>query len=227
VAVNKQGWPSPFAVHLRHCEVYAGLGFVFRIQGLAVHDDLLRRIAHFTNGALPRNEGTKIVPFGPKRYPVPVRVGKWKVIGPNTHPRSDDGEIVRSSICRAKVKRAVGTDVRVQQSPGINKPHARPELPLNRLKGIFSLNSEVYKEMAIPSCRWLDKRRAVCALFFAFDNADKSRPARIAIMVMTTRSSISVNPAGCLKVVYSIVRSRSVVFIFTWLLLNRRAKVTQ
>jgi hypothetical protein len=58
------------------------------------------------------------------------------------------------------------------------------------LNGNFSLKSEVYNSMANPSWRKLERQRAVCALVFAFDRAGKSRLARIAMMAMTTSSSM-------------------------------------
>src|SRR2546421_11723015 len=47
--------------------------------------------------------------------------------------------------------------------------------------------------MAVPNCLRLLVQLAKLACFFALANAGKSIPARIAIIAMTTSSSISVN----------------------------------
>src|SRR5262245_8891504 len=62
------------------------------------------------------------------------------------------------------------------------------------LKGNLSLLSEVYNEIANPSSRRLETQHAVCALIFAFDSVGKSKLARIAMMAITTSSSMSVKP---------------------------------
>src|SRR5215469_17652535 len=50
--------------------------------------------------------------------------------------------------------------------------------------------------MAVVSCFTLLRQRVSCALDLAFASAGRSRAARIAIMAMTTKSSINVNPEG-------------------------------
>src|SRR6266513_5981638 len=47
--------------------------------------------------------------------------------------------------------------------------------------------------MAIPACRRFDRQRAVYAFVLARLSAGRSRPARIAMMAITTNNSISVN----------------------------------
>ena len=63
---------------------------------------------------------------------------------------------------------------------------------LLRVKGNFSLCSEVYNDMASPSWRRLERQRAVCALVLAFDRAGNSKLAKMAMMAMTTSSSTRV-----------------------------------
>jgi hypothetical protein len=55
---------------------------------------------------------------------------------------------------------------------------------------------------AIPSCFWLLTHLILMPLVFAFANVGKSMPARIAMIAITTRSSINVNPridGNCLR----------------------------
>ena len=47
------------------------------------------------------------------------------------------------------------------------------------------------------SCFWLERQLMALALFRAEFSAGSSIPARIAMMAITTRSSISVNPIEC------------------------------
>src|SRR5262245_15870499 len=67
VPIDKQSWPSPSAVLLRDGETAAAVGAllsrILRVECLAVHDDLLRWMAHFTDRPLLRNERSKIAPF--------------------------------------------------------------------------------------------------------------------------------------------------------------------
>src|SRR5215510_8692777 len=76
--INKSGWPPPLAVGLRHrviaARVPAELPPILRIECLAVQDDFLRWIAHFTDRPLLQNERIKIAPFREERDPIPVRV---------------------------------------------------------------------------------------------------------------------------------------------------------
>src|SRR5262249_41729076 len=102
-----------------------------RIDGPAVHDDFMRRITDFTDRPLIWGQQIEVFPFSKERYVVPVRAGKRKLVGPNTHPRPKQ-EIVRPPVHRTKVKRAVGWDVGIQQSPGMNELHARPTSPRER-----------------------------------------------------------------------------------------------
>src|SRR6266513_3167579 len=46
--------------------------------------------------------------------------------------------------------------------------------------------------MAIPACRRFDRQRTVFAFVLARLSAGRSRPARMAMMAITTRSSMSV-----------------------------------
>ena len=62
------------------------------------------------------------------------------------------------------------------------------------LGGTRSSYSWVYRVQASPSCFMLLRQAMPWALVLAFANAGKSRPARIAMMAMTTRSSIKVKP---------------------------------
>src|ERR1035441_686269 len=54
--------------------------------------------------------------------------------------------------------------------------------------------SSVYIRQATASCRWLLMHCTPCALSLARVKAGKSNAARMAMMAMTTRSSMSVNP---------------------------------
>src|SRR5882724_11622563 len=65
--------------------------------------------------------------------------------------------------------------------------------------------SSAYMVQASASCFWLLRHEAVIAFCFAFDNAGKSRAARIAMMAMTTNNSMRVKaqipifPVGILR----------------------------
>src|SRR5580765_407420 len=56
-----------------------------------------------------------------------------------------------------------------------------------------SLLSVVYMTHARESCFWLLRQAAPVALSFALDNAGSNIAARIAMIAITTRSSIKVN----------------------------------
>ena len=53
--------------------------------------------------------------------------------------------------------------------------------------------SFAYRALARQNCRMLFKQAAPCALFLALARAGSSSAARIAMIAMTTSSSISVN----------------------------------
>src|SRR6266487_4849305 len=57
-----------------------------------------------------------------------------------------------------------------------------------------SLLSPAYMIQERPSCFRLFRHMIPCALVFAFANAGTSKPARMAMMAMTTSSSIKVKP---------------------------------
>src|SRR5687767_14004162 len=61
--------------------------------------------------------------------------------------------------------------------------------------GRYSLLSPAYKEMAMAICLPLFRQAMPLALAFAFPKAGSSMAARIAMMAMTTSSSIRVNAA--------------------------------
>src|ERR1035438_1396333 len=61
-------------------------------------------------------------------------------------------------------------------------------------KSNLSALSSVYMRQAKASCRLLFMHCTPCAFSLARDNAGSSSAARIAMMAMTTSSSISVNP---------------------------------
>ena len=48
--------------------------------------------------------------------------------------------------------------------------------------------------MIVPTCFWLEMQLMARAAVLALCKAGRSRPARIAMMAITTRSSIRVNP---------------------------------
>lgn len=62
--------------------------------------------------------------------------------------------------------------------------------------GILSSLSSPYSRKASPHCLQLFKQEMACAFAFAFDNAGSSMAARMAMMAMTTKSSMSVKPRG-------------------------------
>src|SRR6266511_889725 len=65
--------------------------------------------------------------------------------------------------------------------------------------------SAVYRAMAIPVCRRLDRQRAVYAFDLARLSAGRSRPARMAMIAITTNSSMRV------KAVLGVERIRPLV----------------
>src|SRR4029078_3373605 len=71
---------------------------------------------------------------------------------------------------------------------GIIQLRSKPAL----LSGNLFSASPAYMLTASPHCLPLLTQRDWCAFAFAFASAGKSIPARMAIMAMTTRSSMSV-----------------------------------
>src|ERR1035441_7781646 len=70
-----------------------------------------------------------------------------------------------------------------------------PSVPTVALeKSNLSALSSVYMRQAKASCRLLFMHCTPCAFSLARDNAGSSSAARIAMMAMTTSSSMSVNP---------------------------------
>src|SRR6266581_1800144 len=62
--------------------------------------------------------------------------------------------------------------------------------------GNVSRLSSVYNVTPMPICRRLLKHCVILACSLARDNAGRSKPARMAMMAMTTKSSTSVKPLG-------------------------------
>src|SRR5262245_11227452 len=84
-----------------------------------------------------------------------------------------------------------------------NELHARP-VPAREWKSLVA---------PIPSWRRLERQRAVCALFFAFDRAGNNRLAKMAMTAMTTSNSTRVK-AGSILGVPRTVAGRFDFFVF-------------
>src|SRR5215469_13981208 len=74
----------------------------------------------------------------------------------------------------------------------------------------LSLLSSAYIFHASTSCFWSFRQAAIVAFLLALDKAGRSFAANMAIMAMTTRSSISVKPPRECK-----LRNRAADFFFT------------
>src|SRR6266566_8851484 len=89
------------------------------------------------------------------------------------------------------VRRSLGSYGAVVSHP------ARPEAPDSQFgKGQYSLLSPAYKWQPSKSCFWLLMQVTRWAVALALDNAGSSMLARMAMMAMTTNSSINVKAFG-------------------------------
>src|SRR5687767_3810360 len=71
------------------------------------------------------------------------------------------------------------------------------EFAVGKNGGISSLFSSLYMAWAVCICFKLLMQLISDALSFALDKAGSNIPARIAIIAITTNSSMSVNPLSC------------------------------
>ena len=74
--------------------------------------------------------------------------------------------------------------------------------------GSQSLKSWKYICKAVPDCFMLEMQFAICAFRFALANAGNNMAARMAIMAMTTSSSIKVKPRVFLEVARTIIKNK-------------------